>query len=486
MTAPPDLREFDDKIGDVRRRKEGAIDGQDFEAAARLRDEEKQLILAKGEREKQWRAGDMDVVAEVDEELIAEVLAVATGIPIVKLSEEESTRLLKMEDELHKRVIGQEEAVKALSRAIRRTRAGLKDPKRPGGSFIFAGPSGVGKTWLSKTLAEFLFGDEDALIQLDMSEFSEKHTVSRLFGSPPGYVGYEEGGQLTEKVRRKPFSVVLFDEVEKAHPDIFNSLLQILEEGRLTDSQGRVVDFKNTVIIMTTNLGTRDISKGVSLGFNQSGDEGTYDRMKTKVTEELKQHFRPEFLNRVDEIIVFPPLTKDQIIHMVDNMIANVELRMKDRDMSLELTQPAKDLLATRGFDPVLGARPLRRTIQREIEDVLAEKMLFGEVGPGQIVLVDVEGEGAEAKFTFDGSPKGGAAARLARRWSPWRSDPAPTTATARSTSPRPTNTTRRPPSWSPQRPLVDVAGSHITVVPYISPSGSAIRSMRAPSGSVK
>ena len=274
MTAPPDLREFDDKIGDVRRRKEGAIDGQDFEAAARLRDEEKQLILAKGEREKQWRAGDMDVVAEVDEELIAEVLAVATGIPIVKLSEEESTRLLKMEDELHKRVIGQEEAVKALSRAIRRTRAGLKDPKRPGGSFIFAGPSGVGKTWLSKTLAEFLFGDEDALIQLDMSEFCEKHTVSRLFGSPPGYVGYEEGGQLTEKVRRKPFSVVLFDEVEKAHPDIFNSLLQILEEGRLTDSQGRVVDFKNTVIIMTTNLGTRDISKGVSLGFNQAGDAG--------------------------------------------------------------------------------------------------------------------------------------------------------------------------------------------------------------------
>ena len=265
----------------------------------------------------------MDEVAEVDEELIAEVLAVATGIPIVKLSEEESTRLLNMEDELHKRVIGQEEAIKALSRAIRRTRAGLKDPKRPGGSFIFAGPSGVGKTWLSKTLAEFLFGDEDALIQLDMSEFGEKHTVSRLFGSPPGYVGYEEGGQLTEKVRRKPFSVVLFDEVEKAHPDIFNSLLQILEEGRLTDSQGRVVDFKNTVIIMTTNLGTRDISKGVNLGFQQAGDvAGSYDRMKGKVSEELKQHFRPEFLNRVDEIIVFPPLTQDQIIQMVDNMIA--------------------------------------------------------------------------------------------------------------------------------------------------------------------
>ncbi|RNL62245.1 ATP-dependent Clp protease ATP-binding subunit [Nocardioides marmoriginsengisoli] len=407
MTAPPDLREFDDKIGEVRKRKEGAIDGQDFEAAARLRDEEKQLMLAKAEREKQWRAGDMDVVAEVDEELIAEVLAVATGIPIVKLSEEESTRLLKMEDELHKRVIGQEEAVKALSRAIRRTRAGLKDPKRPGGSFIFAGPSGVGKTWLSKTLAEFLFGDEDALIQLDMSEFSEKHTVSRLFGSPPGYVGYEEGGQLTEKVRRKPFSVVLFDEVEKAHPDIFNSLLQILEEGRLTDSQGRVVDFKNTVIIMTTNLGSRDISKGVSLGFGNASDtQGSYERMKAKVQEELKQHFRPEFLNRVDEMIVFPPLTQEQIIAMVDNMIASVELRLKDRDMSIELTQAAKDLLARKGFDPVLGARPLRRTVQREIEDIMAEKMLYGEVGPGQIVLVDVEGEGAEATFTFKGTPR--------------------------------------------------------------------------------
>jgi ATP-dependent Clp protease ATP-binding subunit ClpC len=404
MTAPADLREYDEKIADVRARKEAAIDGQDFEAAAKLRDEEKQLTAAKVEREKQWRAGDLDEVAEVDEELIAEVLAVATGIPIVKLSEEESTRLLKMEDELHKRVIGQEEAVKALSRAIRRTRAGLKDPKRPGGSFIFAGPSGVGKTWLSKTLAEFLFGDEDALIQLDMSEFSEKHTVSRLFGSPPGYVGYEEGGQLTEKVRRKPFSVVLFDEVEKAHPDIFNSLLQILEEGRLTDSQGRVVDFKNTVIIMTTNLGTKDIAKGVNLGFAQTGDAaGSYERMKNKVQEELKQHFRPEFLNRVDEIIVFPPLSQEQIIAMVDNMILGVETRLKDRDMKLELTQAAKNLLAARGFDPVLGARPLRRTIQREIEDTLAEKMLYGEVGPGQIVLVGVEGEGESAQFTFKG-----------------------------------------------------------------------------------
>jgi len=407
MTAPPDLRAFDEKIADVRRKKESAIDAQDFELAASLRDEEKKLIVAKTEREKQWKAGDMDVVAEVDEELIAEVLATATGIPIVKLSEAESTRLLKMEDELHKRVIGQDEAIRALSRAIRRTRAGLKDPKRPGGSFIFAGPSGVGKTWLSKTLAEFLFGDEDALIQLDMSEFSEKHTVSRLFGSPPGYVGYEEGGQLTEKVRRKPFSVVLFDEIEKAHPDIFNSLLQILEEGRLTDSQGRVIDFKNTVIIMTTNLGTKDITKGVNLGFSQSSDQqGSYDRMKAKVYDELKQHFRPEFLNRVDEMIVFPPLTQDEIVHMVDYMIDAVEIRMKDRDMALELTTAAKELLAKRGFDPVLGARPLRRTVQRDLEDVLAEKMLYGEVGPGQIVLVDVEGEGADQQFTFTGTKK--------------------------------------------------------------------------------
>ena len=407
MTAPPDLREFDDKIADVRRRKEGAIDAQDFEAAASLRDEEKKLIIAKNEREKQWKAGDMDVVAEVDEELIAEVLATATGIPIVKLTEEESGRLLQMEDELHKRVIGQDEAIKALSRAIRRTRAGLKDPRRPGGSFIFAGPSGVGKTWLSKALANFLFGEDDALIQLDMSEFSEKHTVSRLFGSPPGYVGYEEGGQLTEKVRRKPFSVVLFDEVEKAHPDIFNSLLQILEEGRLTDSQGRVIDFKNTVIIMTTNLGTRDIAKGVNLGFAQVGDlSGSYERMKNKVSEELKQHFRPEFLNRVDEVIVFPPLTQDEIISMVDMLLSSVEGRLKDKDMELELTAAAKEVLARRGFDPVLGARPLRRTIQREIEDTLAEKLLYGEVRPGQIVLVDVEGEGAQRAFTFTGTPK--------------------------------------------------------------------------------
>src|SRR6187397_1142517 len=294
MTAPPDLREFDEKVAAVRLEKEAAIDAQDFERAAGLRDDEKKLLTARAEREAQWKSGDLDVVAEVDEEIIAEVLSTATGIPVFKLTEEESARLLRMEEEIGKRYIGQHDAVKALSRSIRRTRAGLKDPKRPSGSFIFAGPSGVGKTWLSKALANFLFGDDDALIQLDMSEYSEKHTVSRLFGSPPGYVGYEEGGQLTEKVRRKPFSVVLFDEVEKAHPDIFNSLLQILEDGRLTDSQGRMVDFKNTVIIMTTNLGTRDIAKGVQMGFQSGTDVQTgYERMKAKVNDELKQHFRP-------------------------------------------------------------------------------------------------------------------------------------------------------------------------------------------------
>ena len=407
MAIPPELKALDDQIADVRRNKEGAIDAQDFEAAASLRDEEKKLTLARNEREKQWKAGDMDVPAVVDEELISDVLAKATGIPVGQLSEEESSRLLKMEDELHKRVIGQDEAIKSVSRAIRRTRAGLKDPRRPGGSFIFAGPSGVGKTWLSKALANFLFGDDNALIQLDMSEYSEKHTVSRLFGSPPGFVGYEEGGQLTEKVRRKPFSVVLFDEIEKAHPDIFNALLQILEEGHLTDAQGRVVDFKNTVIIMTTNLGAREIAKGVNLGFSAAGDvAGTYSKMKEKVSDELKQHFRPEFLNRVDEVIVFPPLTQDEIVKMVDLMMESLESRLAERDISLELTEPAKQLLASRGFDPVLGARPLRRTVQREIEDVLAEKMLFGEVRPGQVVLIDVEGEGKAATFTFEGTSK--------------------------------------------------------------------------------
>jgi ATP-dependent Clp protease ATP-binding subunit ClpC len=407
MTAPAELREFDEKIAEARKAKESAIDGQDFEGAAALRDKEKTLIAEKVEAEKNWKATDLDKVTEVDEELIAQVLSASTGIPVFKLTEEETARLLRMEDELHRRVIGQDQAIKALSQAIRRTRAGLKDPKRPGGSFIFAGPSGVGKTELSRTLASFLFGDETALIQLDMSEYSERHTASRLFGAPPGYVGYDEGGQLTEKVRRRPFSVVLFDEIEKAHPDIFNSLLQVLEDGRLTDSQGRTVDFKNTVIIMTTNLGTRDISKSLGLGFANIDDDLTnYDRMKGKVQDELKNHFRPEFLNRIDDVIVFHQLTKDQIIQIVDLMITNLDDRLKAKDMGIELTQAAKDLLAARGYDPLLGARPLRRTIQREIEDSLSERILFSELKPGEIIVVDVEGEGAEAKFTFTGAAK--------------------------------------------------------------------------------
>ena len=404
MTAPPELRELDEKIAEVRRNKEAAIDDQDFEKAASLRDEESKLAEQRKAKEEAWKGGESDEIAEVGDQEIAEVLAMSTGIPVVRLTQTETAKLLKMEDELHKRVIGQDEAVKALAQSIRRTRSGLKDPNRPGGSFIFAGPTGVGKTELAKALAEFLFGDEDALIQLDMSEFSEKHTASRLFGAPPGYVGYDEGGQLTEKVRRKPFSVVLFDEVEKAHPDIFNSLLQILEEGRLTDSQGRKVDFKNTVIIMTTNLGTRDINKGVLTGF-QTADNSTHDygRMKSKVAEELKQHFRPEFLNRVDDTIVFPPLTKPEIARIVDLMIAKLAKRMEAQDMRLQLTDEARELLADVGFDPVLGARPLRRAIQREIEDALSERILFGELQPGQVVTVGVTGEGKDRKFTFNG-----------------------------------------------------------------------------------
>ena len=404
MTAPPELRELDEKIAEVRRNKEAAIDDQDFEKAASLRDEESKLSEERKAKEEAWKGGESDEIAEVGDQEIAEVLAMSTGIPVVRLTQTETAKLLKMEDELHKRVIGQDEAVKALAQSIRRTRSGLKDPNRPGGSFIFAGPTGVGKTELAKALAEFLFGDEDALIQLDMSEFSEKHTASRLFGAPPGYVGYDEGGQLTEKVRRKPFSVVLFDEVEKAHPDIFNSLLQILEEGRLTDSQGRKVDFKNTVIIMTTNLGTRDINKGVLTGF-QTADNSTHDysRMKSKVAEELKQHFRPEFLNRVDDTIVFPPLTKPEIARIVDLMIAKLAKRMEAQDMRLQLTDEARELLADVGFDPVLGARPLRRAIQREIEDALSERILFGELQPGQVVTVGVTGEDKDRTFTFNG-----------------------------------------------------------------------------------
>jgi ATP-dependent Clp protease ATP-binding subunit ClpC len=402
MTAPPSVREMDERIAEVRMKKESAIDAQDFERAARLRDDERHLLEEKTNREREWKSGEMDILSEVDEEEIAEVLAAWTGIPVYKLTEEETEKLLRMEDELHKRIVNQVEAVTAVSKAIRRTRAGLKDPKRPSGSFIFLGPSGVGKTELSKTLAEFLFGDEDALIQLDMSEYMEKHTVSRLIGSPPGYVGYEEGGQLTEAVRRKPFSVVLFDEIEKAHPDVFNTLLQILEDGRLTDAQGHAVDFKNTVIIMTSNLGTRDIQKGPGVGFAANANEQmTYEKMKDRVTDELKRSFRPEFLNRIDEVIVFHSLSQEHVKEIVDLMMKRVREQLKAKDVDIMLSDDAKNLLAEKGYDASLGARPLRRTIQRMVEDPLSEKLLWKEFKAGQTIIVDAR----DGEIVFDGAP---------------------------------------------------------------------------------
>ena len=408
METPPDYKDIENKIAEVVEKKKQAVEDQDFELAGSLRDEEKNLLDRRGEIMDQIKSEGVDLFDEVDEEAIAEVLSIWTGIPVYKLTEEETQKLLKMEDELHKRVIGQEDAIKAVSQAIRRTRAGLKDPKRPGGSFIFLGPSGVGKTELAKTLAEFLFGDEDALISLDMSEYMEKHTVSRLVGSPPGYVGYEEDGQLTEAVRRRPFSVVLFDEVEKAHPDVFNTLLQILEEGRLTDAQGRSVDFRNTVLIMTSNLGTADLRRA-NVGFTKNDEAVSYERMKEKVNDALKAHFRPEFLNRVDDTIVFHELSMDEVTEIVDLMIARTSEQLRAQGLGLELTDAAKSWLARKGYDPTLGARPLRRAIQRHVEDALSERILYKEFHAGQIVVVDADEEKDEIVFSsidgFDPSP---------------------------------------------------------------------------------
>jgi ATP-dependent Clp protease ATP-binding subunit ClpC len=380
----------------------GRVESQQFEEAGRLRDKEKELLARKEAKEREIKESGIDLFDEVDEESIAEVLSIWTGIPVYKLTEEETAKLLRMEDELHKRVIGQEDGIKAVSQAIRRTRAGLKDPKRPSGSFIFLGPSGVGKTELAKTLAEFLFGDEQSLIALDMSEYMEKHTVSRLVGSPPGYVGYEEGGQLTEAVRRKPFSVVLFDEIEKAHPDVFNTLLQILEEGRLTDSQGRSVDFRNTVLIMTSNLGTQDLRKA-NVGFGKSDEAVSYEKMKEKVNDALKQHFRPEFLNRIDETIVFHELSQAEVTQIVDLMIKRVANQLESQGIGLEITDAAKVLLGKRGYDPTLGARPLRRAIQRLVEDAISERLLWKEYRAGETIVVDAETdpETNEEKITF-------------------------------------------------------------------------------------
>src|ERR687887_84424 len=401
MSAPPRYRELEDEIEKVRKDKEDAIENQEFEKAASLRDKERKLTQKKRELEENWRENEAEAEQpEVGEEEIADIVSMWTGIPVFKLTEAESQKLIRMEEELHKRVIGQEEAITAVSKAIRRARAGIKDPKRPTGSFIFLGPSGVGKTELARTLAEFLFGDEDAMIQVDMSEYMEKHSVSRLVGSPPGYIGYDEGGQLTEAVRRKPYSVLLLDEIEKAHPDVFNILLQILEDGRLTDAQGRKVDFRNTIVIMTSNIGAAQISKNVGLGFS-IGDEGglSYEDMKNRVMSELKKGFRPELLNRIDEIIVFHKLTRDEIKTIIDLLMRRLREQMATHDVAIELTDEAKELLVEKGYDPAMGARPLRRAIQREIEDPLADFVLGRQLEAGSTILIgrkaaDQVGEG--------------------------------------------------------------------------------------------
>ncbi|MCP3974758.1 MAG: ATP-dependent Clp protease ATP-binding subunit, partial [bacterium] len=397
---PAELRETIDRLEQVRTDKREAVQAQQFERAAQLRDQERTVISERNEQETTLLTEADAYRSTIDEEEIAEVLAQWTGIPVHRLTEEETTKLLNMEDELHKRIVGQHDAIISVSKSIRRTRAGLADPKRPAGSFIFLGPSGVGKTESAKALADFLFGDEAALIQIDMSEYMEKHAVSRLVGSPPGYVGYDEGGQLTEAVRRKPFSVVLFDEIEKAHPDVFNILLQILEDGRLTDSQGRSIDFKNTVIIMTSNLGTAELRKK-KLGFSADTDELNYIQIKDKAMDALKGHFRPEFLNRIDEIIVFHELTVDEVKEIVDMLLRRVREQLAGKGLDIVLTDDAKSLLANRGYDAQLGARPLRRAIQQLLEDPLSDRVLHQEFAAGSTILIDVDKDVDDA-LTFN------------------------------------------------------------------------------------
>jgi ATP-dependent Clp protease ATP-binding subunit ClpC len=401
MSQPPVYRELEDEIEETRRAKEAAIEAQEFEKAANLRDKERQLTNKKRELEDEWNSGDGGERPVVGEEEIADIVSMWTGIPVFKLTEAETKKLVRMEDELHKRVIGQDVAITAVSKAIRRSRAGIKDPKRPAGSFIFLGPSGVGKTELARTLAEFLFGDEDAMVRIDMSEYMEKHSVSRLVGSPPGYVGYDEGGQLTEAVRRKPYSVLLLDEIEKAHPDVFNILLQILEDGRLTDAQGRTVDFRNSIVIMTSNIGAKDIARNTPLGFSMQDETGmTYDDMKERIMGDLKKVFRPEFLNRIDEVIVFHKLAKEEIKEIVDLMISRVRAQVAEHELQLELDEGAKDLLVEKGWDPAMGARPLRRAIQRYIEDPLADEVLKGggEIVSGTTVMVERDDDVGESE----------------------------------------------------------------------------------------
>ncbi|MFW5437013.1 ATP-dependent protease ATP-binding subunit ClpC [Paenibacillus apiarius] len=389
-TVPPNLKELESRLDDIRKEKDASVQSQEFEKAAALRDTEQKMREELETVRNQWKEKQGRMDSEVTPEDIAQVVASWTGIPVLKLKEEESERLLNMEEILHERVIGQDEAVKAVSRAIRRARAGLKDPKRPMGSFIFLGPTGVGKTELARALAESLFGDENAVIRIDMSEYMEKHSTARLVGAPPGYVGYEEGGQLTEKVRRKPYSVVLLDEIEKAHPEVFNILLQVLEDGRLTDSKGRVVDFRNTLIILTSNVGAEAIKRNSTLGFTAANDTGRdYNNMKDKVMGELKKSFRPEFLNRIDEIIVFHSLDEKHIAEIVTLMADELRKRLKEQDVDFQLTDNAKAFLAKEGYDPAYGARPLRRAIQKHIEDRLSEELLRGQINKGDAVLID-------------------------------------------------------------------------------------------------
>ena len=400
MVLPEEIQKIDDELRKLRVAKESAIQDQDFERAAKVRDEEEKLQKERVEAQKNWEEKSSKTLNEVNVEDVADIVSMTTGVPVSNLTEAETEKLLRMESVLHERVIGQDEAITALSKAIRRSRSGLKDPKRPVGSFIFLGPSGVGKTELSKSLAEFLFNSEDALISFDMSEYMEKHSVSRLVGSPPGYVGYDEGGQLTKAVRQRPYSVVLFDEIEKAHPDVFNILLQILEEGRLTDSQGRVVDFRNTVIIMTSNVGAREITTSAPLGF-ASGDKGGLDdkEIKSRVMSEVKKLFRPEFLNRIDEIIVFKSLTEEEIIEIVDLMIDELRQRLIEQNMTINLTKEASKYIAKEGTDLSFGARPLRRAIQRLVEDPLSEQILEGKWTSGSVIDVDLDEEGKHLTF---------------------------------------------------------------------------------------
>ncbi len=404
MTRPPDLKEIDDEVENLNREKEEAVANQDFEKAAALRDQADKLKKKKQMITHEWREKSRATDGVVDEDVIAEVVSKITGIPLVRMSTEDSMRLMAMEGELHERVVSQDEAIKSISKAVRRSRSGLKDPKRPTGCFIFAGPTGVGKTLLAKALAEFMFGDEDALIQIDMSEYMEKHNISRLIGAPPGYVGFEEGGQLTEKIRRRPYAVVLLDEIEKAHPDVFNMLLQVMEEGRLTDSFGRNVDFRNTILIMTTNAGAEAIENESTFGFQKGDDDSSYDSMKTRVQEQIEKVFRPEFLNRVDDIIVFRHLTDNDLKNVIEMELAKVRVRLQERGLTLVLTDEAKSFIVKKGSNTDFGARPLRRAIENFVEDPLAEELLKGEFNGMDTITVDIAEAAGKKQLKFAGS----------------------------------------------------------------------------------